>query len=488
MSPPPRQPRRPGPGRRPATGRPQPPQRTAPGRAVPEARDTLPMLRSPEQRRLALAIALLVIAVVLGIIAALLLNADYHRWQAGRTLHRMAQQRFQDPTVIPVIAQDLHAHAVPDIALPALDPSSADMAQRYRDLARQSRGPSRRVALTGARLAAILAGHDEETDGIAPPDRLLLDHMSGLMGLTGSPPPPLPQITADRLDAPQLAVLKSCYEAQVAAAWLAADIATLHDATQRLHAISPRHRCAPRLGLINALFDPQASRQLQRARNAISSLSEDNRVTMIRDLLQLARQDSAFQARNEDIIARVHSLGTELIPARHRDHHETIAAMAVASDPRALYNAAASSDDQHVVTIAAMRAAEHGDWNRVEDLLPRVVASHRRGLALASAINRVDPAALAELVEDADTRRALSPQLRAVRLASDRLSFHLINGTDTLDPSSITVFIDGQAVPGSQVDRLGSLFNIPVSRGTGRLRLRLAMEDRDIIAEQEIGR
>ena len=197
---------------------------------------------------------------------------------------------------------------------------------------------------------------------------------------------------------------------------------------------------------------------------------------------------AAPRARGGRPVARAHALGTQLIPVRQRDHREQIAALVLATDPQPLYTAAASSQDYHVVTIAAMRAAEEGDWTQVENLLPRVLASHRPGLALASAINRIDPAALSELVADADTRRALSPQIRALRLGLDRLTFHLVNGTDTLDPASITVIIDGRPVPDTQVDRLGSLFSIPISRGTSALRLRLSIGDQDIIAEQEVGR
>ncbi len=465
------------------------------------------MARNP---RLIVAWSLFAATGVLVLIAALMVWSGIDTWLAGSALAEHHRERFTNPETRSSYTgdQDLINADDPSIALPAVDLTAPASVDQFAAIARRAGGQARTLAEAGAQLAGLIHQRDPGVTLNRGPDAPLLTHAADLANVISRPVPALPPSAGGAREAPQLAVLKYTLEQQVAAAWRAADADALADACGQLLTLFPRHPAQHHCQLASAFFaeldqlgqgvasedQRRSRRKMLRERSGAlqhpaSRLSSDQRTVFLRRLVSLAVQDrgvlGADDTRRQRVLADLRAIVAAVLPSNQRTGADAAAALLASGDNEALFQAAADSDDTQLVTAAAMRAHGAGRWGVVEQLLPRVAPSHRRGLELALALHRMDTLALKRLFPDAAKRQLFTPQVMGMRLGQDAVAFHVTNATDDLATDEITVAMDNRAVPPERLHRYGSLFAIPVSSGTPQAHITLTVKGK-VLAERTL--
>jgi hypothetical protein len=390
-------------------------------------------------------IILLVVAAVLGLLAAWIAYGAINRWQTASSLEDWRLDLLaRDDSAAHQDAQDAAATRGDAAAvLPSIDLASEADAQLLETLAARVPARQREAVRTVAALAAARRG---ATAASAPgTDGVLIAHLQRL-GKDG--PPPALELGHD--DPPHLATLAVVLARQFQAAWAAGAVDAIRQAAGPLLLLDPRRKEAPALRLILAATDSgYPGPQLAQLITAIPEQGE--RLALVRQLCRLS------SAHTLDLVKAIP-------PDKATAEEQQRGLLGSESQLEPLVKKALATPSEPVSEALIPRCLAEGRGDLARQLIALLRADRKPPFELALASAEGDLAAVARLAGD---KPELAPRISPPVFADGQFAFHLSTTSGLIPRTPVEVRVKGQPVPAGRIQRFASLVLVHATLAAG---------------------
>lgn len=418
--------------------------------------------------RLIAGIVMLIVGLILIYIGGNWLWDGWQRWGAVNALNDGRRNVFlgRERIAQENLARASRYRSHPTTAVANIDPLNAEAGGQLSQLARSVRSHGGLIRLTQDYVKVVqnetvtLNGSGSNIDAL----RLIGDYRNHLGGSV----PAMPSQRAN--DPVDPGLWRLLLEHRLQAAWRSADHSALHEAGGQLALLYPKHPAAPFARLLHAATASPLVEGL--ASNLSSKAAKENAVLTAAVL----RAASLIQPDNSSVLQG-------LIPSSQRTGVELISTMIAAKAPAEdLVREAVKIKNDNILRTVTSYCLEIDRLDLIRQLGRHGSEEFQRMAAIIIAQRELDFQTLSDLDID---YQGISPQAMLLHNYDGWLSFHLGDPFGRVPSAPITISLDGQIIPDDQVQRLGSLHRVPLTR-FGRMGLELRIGDTVLFTREVI--